>query len=494
MFHSRLFIFALSFTLVFFVGCSGAGDAQKQFYTGDLTLAYAENLTNFSPLTYEAKNRRVLANLYEPLVRFDKNFRLTSALALSWGRLSDTEWEFHLREGVSFHDGTDFSTKDVLYSLNLARESHSDLAALLETIINVEAIDAFTFRITTSKPDPLLLNKLTTVYMVPQYYESWVLPVGTGPYAFAGIKGRGLLLQRFDEYWGPLAYFKDVYLNVIPNPQERVEGVLDESVHFLVNVPPGDVETLRQAGVQVQSFPALEVSFLVLNQKESLQNVSLRKAIDLALSAAYAEQFGGGYLKETSQLAASGIEGYVPDWPERTVDLEQARALRAEFPQELELTLDVPQGLKSLGEQVALDLAQINIRVVVNELNIKDYEAKIQSGASEFYFFGWKYDLGDVADFYGSVLHSPEGDLGNFNAFGYKNPEVDALIKKADETLDEVARRAILQDIARLVQQDHVVLPLFEAQVLYGIRPELLWDIRLDGQIFASEITGNVVE
>ena len=57
-----------------------------------------------------------------------------------------------------------------------------------------------------------------------------------------------------------------------------------------------------------------------------------------------------------------------------------------------------------------------------------------------------------------------------------------------------MARQTILQDIARLVQQDHVVLPLFEAQVLYGIRAELLWDIRLDGQIFASEITGNVVE
>ena len=68
------------------------------------------------------------------------------------------------------------------------------------------------------------------------------------------------------------------------------------------------------------------------------------------------------------------------------------------------------------------------------------------------------------------------------------------MIEKADQSLDEAERRGILQDIAHRVHEDHVVLPLFEAQVLYGIRPELLWDIRLDGQIFASEITGNVVK
>jgi len=492
MFHSRLITVAICFSLLFAVACKSP--VAQQFYTGDLTLAYAENLTDFSPLTYEAKNRRVLANLYEPLVRFDKNFRLTSALALSWGRVTDTEWEFHLRDGVYFHDGSDFTTKDALYSLNLARESHSDLAALLQNIVSVEAVDGSTLRITTAKPDPLLLNKLTTVYMVPQYYEDWVLPVGTGPYAFSGIKGKGLLLKRFDEYWGPLAYFKDVYLNVIPKPEERVQAILNKDVQFLVHVPPADVDTLRQAGIDVESFPALEVSFLVLGQQGVLQDASLREAIDLALSTTYAEQFGGGYLKETSQVAASGIEGYVPDWAEREQNVDAARLLRAKHSGEVQLTLDVPQGLKALGDQIALDLGQIDIAVTVNELPIKDYEAKIQSGASEFYFFGWKYDLGDVSDFYGSVLHSPAGDLGNFNAFGYKNPEVDALIEKADQSLDEVERRGILQDIARRVQQDYVVLPLFEAQVLYGIRPELLWDIRLDGQIFASEITGNVVE
>ena len=139
---SRLITIAICFSLLFAVGCKSV--ATQQFYTGNLTLAYAENLTDFSPLTYEAKNRRVLVNLYEPLVRFDKNFRLTSALALSWGRLTDTEWEFHLRRGVHFHDASDFTAKDALYSLNLARESHSDLAALLENIVSVEALDEFT--------------------------------------------------------------------------------------------------------------------------------------------------------------------------------------------------------------------------------------------------------------------------------------------------------------------------------------------------------------
>jgi peptide/nickel transport system substrate-binding protein len=102
--------------------------------------------------------------------------------------------------------------------------------------------------------------------------------------------------------------------------------------------------------------------------------------------------------------------------------------------------------------------------------------------------------LADVSDFYESVAHSRQGQLGSFNGISYSNSALDAQIEAASQSLDEQERRVILEGIAETLLEDRVILPLFEAQLLYGIRPELNWNIRLDGQVLASEISGNMVE
>lgn len=489
---SRLLL-VLALLLASCTSQGGLSDAEREGES--VTIAYAEPISSYSPLSYEAKNRKYLTNVYEPLVRYDSTFNFESGLAVSWGRLDETTWDFKLRRDVFFHDGTSFDADDVLYSLELAQEyEESELGSLLSTIVSVTKTEDHRVEIVTSRPDPLLLNKLTYVYMVPSGYENFDLPVGTGPYRTAQFVDDTLVLERFDEYWGPVAYFKEARLQYISDPEERLLAMLSGEVDVLGNVPPQSVVDLEAAGIEVEDFPSLEVSFLMLNQNGPFADANLRAAVWNALGTDYVEQFGGGYLMKTSQFAATGITGYDPQLESRAKDLEAAKNYRSLLAEEVSLTLDVPQGLEVLGQAIQEDLAEIDITVTVNAIEPADYEEVIMTGLSDFYFFGWKYDLADSEDFFASIVHTPTGSYGEFNAFGYSNPQVDAKIEEASTVFDATQRRLLLSELSTQLLADQTVIPLFEAQVLYALSTELYYDFRLDGQIWASEIIENVVK
>lgn len=486
----------LPLLFLFLISCVPQGILTESSATGkEVTIAFAEPISSYSPLSYEAKNRNYLVNIYEPLVRFDATFNYESSLAVSWGRLSETVWDFRLRKDVFFHDGSAFEADDVLYSLQMAREYEgSELSALLGTIISVEKTEDYRIKITTESPDPLLLNKLSYVLMMPSSYENFDIPNGTGAYRVMQLLDDVLVLERFNEYWGPLAYFETVKLRSISSPEERIATFLDGTVDVLGNVPPQGIETLRAQGFKVEDYPSLENSFLVMNLRGHFANANLRKAVWAALSTDYAEYLGGGYLISSSQVAATGITGYNASQEPRRQNLEEAKLARALLPETLTLTLDIPEGLEILGEKIAEDLALINIELKINAIPGNDYEKLIKSGFSDFYFFGWKYDLADSEDFFSSVVHTPVGTYGEFNFFAYSNLELDASIESLSTVFDANERSAKLSALSSKLAEDQVILPLFESQILYGLSNELYYDFRLDGLIWASEIIENVLE
>ena len=148
---------------------------------------------------------------------------------------------------------------------------------------------------------------------------------------------------------------------------------------------------------------------------------------------------------------------------------------------------------KKCLEKVKLDLAAANINVTVLSSSPFDFQEKILAGESDFYFFGWKYDLADIADFFETIVHSQTASYGSFNGMAYSDAEVDGYIEEASQLLDVGERQDMLAQISRRILDDKIGVPLFESELLYGIRPELIWDIRLDGQILASEIVGKGV-
>ncbi|QQR55160.1 hypothetical protein IPG41_01140 [Candidatus Peregrinibacteria bacterium] len=204
----RLLAFTLFFALCL-TGCAELSDFKAPAPRFDtLSIAYAEPLLDYSPLRYNSADRKYLGNIYEPLLRFDGSFNMESALAVSWGRLDEYTWDFQLRQGVQFHTGETFDADDALYSLSLAKaQGDSELGALLSTLSEVQKTGDYRFTLRTTQPDPLLLNKLSYVYMLPEGYVDFKLPIGTGPYRVSAFSQNTLTLERFESYWGPLAFF-----------------------------------------------------------------------------------------------------------------------------------------------------------------------------------------------------------------------------------------------------------------------------------------------
>ncbi|QQR55159.1 hypothetical protein IPG41_01135 [Candidatus Peregrinibacteria bacterium] len=282
-------------------------------------------------------------------------------------------------------------------------------------------------------------------------------------------------------------------LNHVPDPEQRYNGFVDGSYHVLANVPPQYVENLQEEAYDLLEFPSLEVSYLMMSREGVFANSNLREAVWHALSTDYASSFGGGFLEDTDQYAARGIFGYLPESPARETDLLVAQRFRDLVPGEVSVILDLPVGLEVLGEAIAQDLSQIDVEVTVNVLNPQDLEEKIQAAQSEFYFFGWKYELADVADFYESVVHSQEGAYGEFNGLAYADPALDEWIETAATSLSPEERRSVLNAVSQRLLEDKNMIPLFEAKTLYGFQPGLYWKLRLDGQLWASEIIETVL-
>jgi peptide/nickel transport system substrate-binding protein len=464
----------------------------------ELVIAYAQAPATYSPLTYDAASRKYLANIYEPLVRYDRSFNFKTGLAVSWGRLDDLTWDFKLRDGVKFHDGGSFEADDAVYSLEMAMGEGSGLYSLLENIDHVEQTEDLRMQIVTKEPDPLLLHKLTNVFMMKWGWEDFDSPLGTGPYVLVDFEDWDMILTRFGEYWGPTPFYQEVKLSYVPDPDDRMAKAFDEEIQFLANVPPQYADDLESYGMRLSEVPSLELSFLMFNTYSVFGDEDLRQAAWHAISTTYAEELGGGYLKPADQYAASGIFGSVTDVEKREVDFalasEHRELYRNKYSGPVEITLDVPWGLDVLGDAIALDLAAIDIDVTVNVLEASELEKKILAGESDFYFFGWKYDLADASDFFVSVVHSPDGVRGGFNGIGYENKIVDGLIENVAYEFDPAERQLLFEDLVGQLSADRVIMPLFESKLLYGIGDSINWDIRLDGQVLASEIVSFVVE
>jgi peptide/nickel transport system substrate-binding protein len=136
--------------------------------------ATAENVLRFTSIAggaatmdphswFEVENRVATEQVYEALIDIDSNLAIVPQLALAWKPLDPTTWEFELRPGVTFHDGTPFTAADVVFSIKRAQAEASDFSTNVDGIAAAEAIDPHTVRFTTSGPDPSLWLKLADV-------------------------------------------------------------------------------------------------------------------------------------------------------------------------------------------------------------------------------------------------------------------------------------------------------------------------------------------
>lgn len=224
----------------------------------DLTVGLSASTTSMDPQFYVVgPNSAMARNIFDGLVNQDDKQQIQPALAVSWTIVDDTTWEFKLREGVKFHDGSDFTAEDVVASIKriplASTNSPSSFAAYVKAITEVTAVDPLTVRIKTSGPTPLLLNNLSRIAILPAEMEKVTTGemntgkgvIGTGPFKFVSWSpDDNVVVAKNDTYWGEKAQWDKVTFRVFKNPSARVAAMLSGDVDMIENIPTADTRRL----------------------------------------------------------------------------------------------------------------------------------------------------------------------------------------------------------------------------------------------------------
>ncbi len=457
-----------------------------------LKILYPVEPVSLEPTLNIESSRQRLINIYEPLVKFDRDLRIIPALALNWGLVDDFTWEFELRPSVKFHNGKELNVRDVIVSLVRAMDfPESELKEMLSSIENLKIINDSTFRIITKKRDPLLLQKLSKVLIFPQEYrnEENFFPVGTGPYKFVNWDEdlKKMRFEKFENYWGNKSKFKEVYAFSESDKNKRVYMLMNEQVDFLAFVPLDAAVFLQEHGFSITSIPSLEVQSIFFNFNSFiLRDKKVREIISLAINQNEFVEFLGDLVRPVNQFLSNGIFGFSPNISNHKYDLEKAKKMAEEIGLKgRTLHFHLPIGLDYLGEHVRAQLTEIGVFLVVSYMDFPDLLKSMKQGRADIYFLGYRGDLGDGVQFFNSLIHTN----GNFNVSNYSNELVDEMIITALTSLDYLERLKKMQNIMKIILEEDVIgVPLFEFSTVYAFLDNLNINPRIDGAIYFDDL------
>ena len=501
----------------------------------DLTIG-ARNQPSIDPhFMFVDSNVAYSYHLYGFLARSNEQSQLIPDLAESWSIVDDTTWEFNLRKGVKFHDGSDFTADDVVFSYKrpaTVENNPSPYSPLLEQIADMEVVDPYTLRIKTNGPKPFMLVDLSSIAIVSHRaaegaktvdFESGKAAIGTGPYKFKEyVPGERLVLTRNDDYWGEKPAWDQVTFRFITDDAARLAALLGGDIDIMDNVPPADVPRLKSdPNVQVNIAPSNRVMFLSMDMysegpspfvagkdgepldKNPFKDVRVRQALSKALDRELiAAKVMDGLAIPASQLVVPGFSGYVDELKVDSFDPDGARALLAEagYPDGLGVTLHCTNDryvndakvCQAVGQMLAQAGLDMKVEPMPKAIFFEKARNPILSGTmkAEFSLFMWGWGAeGGEADVLWGGVHTPEGKdgLGSWNLGNYSNPEADALIGKAVQTLDREERAKLLRQAMALVMPDYPAIPIYYQTVIVATRKGIDYTTRVDERTIAME-------
>ena len=456
---------------------------------------YGDPLTLDPHARNEVLTFSVLHNLYDALTMSDPGTRVEPALAESWENPNELTWIFHLRKNVRFHDGREFTAKDVLFSFDRARNApSSNVTTYLLAIDKVQAIDPHTVEITTVRPYPILLNKLAFIFIVPAGSPAEIRqPIGTGPYRLVSYDpAKRIELRAFPGYWRGAPPEPSIDLLPITDRETRIRKLLAGEVDIAQEPGGENIERIRKTPhCRLDEQDSVAVTYLHLRaDRPPFTDVRVRRALSLGLdrTALVRRALHGGGVP-VGQMVSRHVFGFAPDIPTPAPAVEQAKALlrAAGYPQGLDLELQFRQGRWPEYEAIRDQLARIGVRVKGRERPWSELFPALMASDVDFYFGAWYCLSGDASDFFDAMAHSPLARLAygasNFNR--YSNPRLDALIEESETTLDLMTRRSQLEDAMHVLMEDEVYIPLYSSSVMEGVRDDIRWPLRRDALILA---------
>ncbi len=464
--------------------------------------------------TATGTHAEALKHVFDTLVWSGDKLQLEPGLAASWKVVDPTTWEFKLREGVKFHDGSDFTAEDVKFSIERIPivSGPNPTMIYVRRVKEAKVVDPHTIHIATDGPAPTLPNDFIRLFIVShkaaagltkesanQAFNSGKAAVGTGPFKFVSWTPKEeFTVERFDQHWRGASPWQKVVRKEIPNNSARVAQLKAGQVDMIVRVPAADVPTLeKDQKLRIVKVDTPYVFNLEFDFRDKPPQISgkdgsalaqnpfkdprVREAVDLAIDRpALAEVSMEGLGKPVTQMVTPGIFGYNDKLPELKPNVQRARQLLAEagYPNGFKVTLNFTNdrlpGDRAVGTSLAQMFARVGLDVQANGQPAAVLFPARTRGDYSFVMSGWGTITGEAHYTLSSLGHSndPQRKMGAFNWRGYKNEALDKLLQDAAVELDEGKRRQLLEDAGALFMKERVSLPLVAVSSAWALQKD----------------------
>lgn len=441
--------------------------------------------------------------VYEPLVGRDpKTLEPAARLATEWKQIDPTHWQFKLREGVKFHDGSTFDSADVVATVTHAVESESLILGYVP-LEKAEAPDAYTVDIYLSSFSPTFLQLQNWLYILPSELAQEATrtndeAIGTGPYRLATWeRGTSMTLEAFEDYWGPEPPTDKVVISYRKEAAIRLSALKAGEADFVFDLLPEQVNEAPKT----YSVPATELWVLYPNSSAGddpiFGSLEMRKALASAIDreSLVKNLFGGkGTVFEGLQPALEFYFGYNDDLDEVKFDKDAAKKIldsegagqrevhyvgtAGRWPKDRELAEALTGMLTAAGFKVRLEIPDLDTYVKYI-LQTDDENRAIVS------------DLITVAAGSGylgverivSTYLSSKGAVSVVN-----DPKLDSMIEDAQKENNVEAREQKYRDIIKYSADEFYAIWLFAPDFVYGTSKDVDWPAPTDTRVYPQEI------
>lgn len=475
-------------------------------------------------------NNIVASHIFSALVRFAPNFEPEPDLAVSWRTIDPLTWEFKLREGVTFSDGTPLTADDVVFSfarIPTVLNSPSSFNFAVKPIAKIDVVDPHTLIFHTTEPQPLMPYNLTSARIVSRKYgegastadyNTLKAAIGTGPYrATEAVVGDHIVFRRNETWWDRKPLWDVVNWKLIANDASRDAALQSGDVDIIDQVPTRDVPELKQnPKLVILSAPGQRLIYLFVDTqrdpspfvtgsdgkplaKNPLRDVRVRKALSLAINrTGIRDRIMDGFSVPAGQLMPEGASGHDPSLKPDPYDPAQARKLLTEagYPDGFGLTLHGPNNRyvndSAVAEAIAQGWTRVGVRTAVDTMPAATFFSRALKADFSIDLTGWASDSGEASSNLIQIFASSNPEKGRGAVLvpsHYANAQLDALIEKAVATIDPTAREALYRQAMREGMADMAAIPIHFQVNVFALRKGLKMLPRMQEGIRAWEVT-----
>ncbi len=497
----NLFYLFIAFGIVLLAGCSSdntegeAGTATEGDKSGG-TLVYGRGADSVSldPINVtDGESIRVTHNIYETLLEYDHNLELQPKLATDYNSSEDgLTWTFQLREGVKFHDGTDFNADAVVFNFerwmdpeNPYHEGDFPYYPFLyggfkgdenHLIESVTATGEHELEIVLKrKTAPFLSYLAISMFGIasPAAIEQYGAgigenPVGTGPFKFnEWNRNNTITLSKNEEYWmDGKPYLDQVIYQVIPENSARLNALQTGEIDIVDGMNASDTTIVEDTeGIELLKRPSFNIGYIAFNmEKEPFDNPLVRQAINMAIDKEeIVEAFYNGLADLATSPLPPSLWSHDESLEKYDYNVEEAKKLLAEAGYEDGFTTELhtmsnprpylPEPMK-IAEAIQSDLAEIGITADIVSSEWATYLEDTKNGKHSMAMYGWTGVMADPDNFLYPNLSKTNAEVPAQNIAFYKSDEFTSLITEARETIDQDKRTELYQQAQQLFQED----------------------------------------